>query len=215
MKAVLFDFDGTLADTLPLCYKAFQHVFETFDQRSLSEADIRGMFGPSETGIIRDNLENSRVEEAIEAYYDVYEREHAAFVQQEPALTELVQVMKEQGWLLGIVTGKAQRSLDLSLDALGLREYIDVEVSGDDVATPKPHPEGLELALNQLGVAAHEAVYVGDSDADFEAGARAGMKTIGVRWLPGYEPAAWTQTPDFTCDSTKSWAGTLAACMKA
>ncbi|WP_081742054.1 MULTISPECIES: HAD hydrolase-like protein [Bacillaceae] len=56
IKAVLFDFDGTLADTLPVCFLAFESVFKKFDERDVTTEEIKSMFGPSETGIIRENL---------------------------------------------------------------------------------------------------------------------------------------------------------------
>jgi pyrophosphatase PpaX len=68
IKAIIFDFDGTLADTLPVCFSAFQAVFRKFDNRELTPEEIKAMFGPSETGIIRRNLINTDHENAIELY---------------------------------------------------------------------------------------------------------------------------------------------------
>jgi pyrophosphatase PpaX len=56
IKTIIFDFDGTLANTLPICYFAFQCVFSEFDHKALSPHEIKAMLGPSETGIIRTNL---------------------------------------------------------------------------------------------------------------------------------------------------------------
>jgi pyrophosphatase PpaX len=56
IKAIIFDFDGTLANTLPICYYAFQKVFKVFDNKDLSTDEIKAMFEPSETGIIRENF---------------------------------------------------------------------------------------------------------------------------------------------------------------
>jgi len=69
MKAIIFDFDGTLANTLPICYYAFQNVFKQFNNKVLTSEEIKAMFGPSETGIIRENLINTNKEQAIEMYY--------------------------------------------------------------------------------------------------------------------------------------------------
>ncbi|MBL2346880.1 HAD family hydrolase, partial [Klebsiella pneumoniae] len=56
LRTIIFDFDGTLADTLPLCYYSFQNVFWQFDNKKITEAEILSMFGPSEVGIIHENL---------------------------------------------------------------------------------------------------------------------------------------------------------------
>jgi pyrophosphatase PpaX len=80
IKAVIFDFDGTLADTLPVCFFAFQAVFREFDNRELTNEEIKAMFGPSETGIIRKNLMNNDYEKAIELFYEKYNDEHQNLV---------------------------------------------------------------------------------------------------------------------------------------
>ena len=80
IKAIIFDFDGTLANTLPICYYAFQCVFNEFDSRNLSIEEIKAMFGPSETGIIRENLSNSNKDAAIELYYAKYSERHNQLV---------------------------------------------------------------------------------------------------------------------------------------
>lgn len=81
IKAVIFDFDGTLADTLPVCFLAFEAVFREFDNREVTTEEIKAMFGPSETGIIRENLKNNNYDEAIELYYEIYSKRHRNIVQ--------------------------------------------------------------------------------------------------------------------------------------
>ncbi|WP_108669349.1 HAD family hydrolase [Peribacillus acanthi] len=196
MKAVIFDFDGTLADTLPVCFIAFKGVFKEFDNREVTTEEIIAMFGPSETGIIRENLRNSDYEKAIELYYEKYNDHHRTIVQNNEEINSLIHQLKTDGYKLGIVTGKARRSLDISLDCLGLKNVFDVIVTGDDVEFPKPHPEGINKALEQLSVSNKEAVFLGDSDADILAGKRANVYTIGVQWLPNYQTMEFKVQPD-------------------
>jgi pyrophosphatase PpaX len=94
------------------------------------------------------------------------------------------------------VTGKARRSLDISLECLGLDNYFDVIVTGDDVEFPKPHPEGINKALEQLGVSNKVAIFLGDSDADILAGKQANVHTLGVHWLPNYQTIEFSIQPD-------------------
>ena len=196
MKAVILDFDGTLANTLPICYCAFKRVFSEFDNRELSSEDIKAMFGPSETGIIRENLCHQNKEQAIEMYYETYTAFHEDLVEHNQEIDDLLQYLKNMGVKLGIVTGKAKRSLDISLKALQMEDLFDVIITGDDVTNPKPHPEGVIKALSDLGVDRSEAVFVGDSDADIQAGAKANVYTVGVQWLPDYQTAKFTIEPD-------------------
>ncbi len=196
IKAVIFDFDGTLADTLPVCFLAFESVFRKFDNREVSSEEIIAMFGPSETGIIRDNLKNGNYDEAIELYYEIYRDRHEAMVQNNEEISTLLRQLKTNGYKLGIVTGKARRSLNISLDCLGLDNIFDVIITGDDVEFPKPHPEGINKALELLSVSPNDAVFLGDSDADIIAGKQANIHTIGVHWLPNYQSPHFNTQPD-------------------
>ena len=201
IKAIIFDFDGTLANTLPICYVAFQEVFKEFDNRYLSSDDIRAMFGPSEIGIIRENLKNSNKENAIELYYEKYLEHHEHLVKPNSEITKMIRYLKEKGIKTGIVTGKARRSLDISLKALHMDNLFEIIITGDDVIHPKPHPEGLTKALSLLEVERNDSMFIGDSDADIEAGLKANVTTAGVKWLPDYQPSEFSVIPNYTIES--------------
>ncbi len=205
IEAVIFDFDGTLADTLPVCFLAFEGVFKKFDNRAVTTEEIIAMFGPSETGIIRKNLKNNKYEEAIELYYEIYRDQHSNIVQHNEEIKILLEHLKTNGYKLGIVTGKAKRSLDISLDCLGLKTFFDVIITGDDVELPKPDPEGIYKALEKLNVSHKEAVFLGDSEADIIAGKEANLLTIGVHWLPNIQTAEFKNQPDEKYSSVKDF----------
>ncbi|WP_307068910.1 HAD family hydrolase [Alkalibacillus filiformis] len=196
MKAIIFDFDGTLADTLPVCFYAFQAVFKDFDNKEVTPDEIKAMFGPSETGIIRENLMDSNHDKAIELYYEKYSEKHQELVFENEKVNELLLFLKREGYKLGIVTGKASRSLHISLDCLNMKDLFDVIITGDDVSIPKPHPEGLNKALAQLNIKNTDAIFLGDSDADILAGKKANVHTIGVQWLPNYQALEFGVQPD-------------------
>lgn len=205
MKAIIFDFDGTLANTLPICFYAFQRVFKEFDNKDLTSKEIKEMFGPSETGIITKNLSNPNKDEAIEYFYEKYSELHKDLVECNPEIIELLQSLKEIDIKMGIFTGKAKRSLDISLKALDMEGMFDVIITGDDVINPKPDPEGLLMALSLLKVKNSEAVYIGDSDADIVAGLKANVFTIGVQWLPEYQTSAFTEEPNLVLKSIEEF----------
>lgn len=105
----------------------------------------------------------------------------------------------------GIFTGKARRSLDISLKALDMDELFDVIITGDDVIKPKPDPEGLLKALSLLEVENSDAICIGDSDADIIAGVKANVYTIGVQWLPEYQTPVFSKQPDLLINSIKEF----------
>ncbi|MFZ3579164.1 HAD family hydrolase [Virgibacillus sp. DJP39] len=201
IKAIIFDFDGTLANTLPICFVAFQDVFKEFDNKDLSSDEIRAMFGPSETGIIRENLENSNKENAIELYYEKYLEHHEQLVKPNSEINEMIAYLKEKDIKIGIVTGKARRSLDISLKALHMDNLFEIIITGDDVIHPKPHPEGVVKALSLLEVGKNDSMFIGDSDADIEAGLKANVMTAGVQWLPDYQPSEFSVKPNYIFES--------------
>lgn len=196
MKAIIFDFDGTLADTLPVCFYAFQSVFKEFDNIEVTPDEIKSMFGPSETGIIKENLMDSNHDKTIELYYEKYSEMHREFVVENKEINDLLLLLKREGYKLGIVTGKASRSLLISLDCLNMKDIFDVIITGDDVTIPKPHPEGLNKALAQLNIKNTDAIFLGDSDADILVGKEANLHTIGVQWLPNYQTLEFSVQPD-------------------
>jgi len=202
IKTVLFDFDGTIADTLPLCFHSFRRLFRHYDGRHVTDEDVVSMFGPSEAGIIRINLaKRDGVEQAIEDFYAYYEEHHTEMVKPNREIADLLEQLKASGMKLGIVTGKARRSLDISLKHLQLEGLFDVTVTGDDVEEPKPAPEGVLKALSALGADKGEALFVGDSDADIAAGRSAGVTVIGVRWLDVVQSPVFAVEPDATVAS--------------
>ena len=202
MKAVIFDFDGTLANTLPICYFAFQSVFKDFDNKVLSANEIKEMFGPSETGIIRNNLSHANIDDAIEQYYAKYSEFHDQLVDNNEEIEHLLRNLKNAGIKLGIVTGKARRSLDISLKILQMEDYFDVVITGDDVIEPKPHPEGVLKTLTLLEIDNKDAIFIGDSDADIIAGLKANVFTIGVQWLPDFQTTFTLEKQALIIEST-------------
>jgi len=117
--------------------------------------------------------------------------------------------LRDKGLILAIVTGKARRSLDISLQALQMQDYFGYIITGDDVINPKPHPEGDIKALSLLGITNNEAIFIGDSDADIEAGKEAHVHTIGVQWLADYQTASFSIQPDAYFDKIQQFLRSL------
>ena len=205
MRAIIFDFDGTLANTLPICFYAFQNVFKKFDNRDLSSKEVTSLVWHSDKGIIRNNLSNPKKEEAIEYYYEKYFEHHNRLVETNLEILELLNYLKKLDIKIGVFTGKAKRSLDISLKALNMDGLFDVIITGDDVINPKPDSEGLIKALSILAVNNSDAIYIGDSDADIVAGVQANVYTIGVQWLPEYQTSTFSEQPNLIIKNIKEF----------
>ncbi len=206
LKAVLFDFDGTLADTLPLSFKAFKTVFNQYDGRIVTEEELVGMFGPTEDEIIAMNLKNIlAVPKAIADYYEIYKQGHFDDIPSNQEIMDLLNYLKSQNIKLGVITGKSKQAFNISSEALQLSRFFDLEITGDDVEEPKPHPEGIFKALEIMGVDKKEVIFLGDSNADINAGKAAGISTYGVQWLSTYQNATFEVKPDLIFSNTQEF----------
>ncbi|MZQ81353.1 HAD-IA family hydrolase [Paenibacillus sp. 5J-6] len=195
-RLILFDFDGTLADTLPASFDAFRAVFKKYDGQDVTNEQLVAMFGPTEDDIIARNFNHQEfVHEAINEYYDLYGRGHSGR-NDSNSILELLILLKENGLQVGIITGKSRRAFLISSEALKLSQYFDYVVTGDDVAKPKPDPEGIYEAMEYCGAQPEEVVFLGDSNADIRAGIAAGVQTYAVQWLPTYQSTAYEEKPD-------------------
>jgi len=195
-KAVLFDLDGTLADTAPDLAAAVNQMRK---QRNLELAPYAGLrphasagargllaagFGimPEDTG-----YEAMRIE-----FLDNYERAICKRSSLFAGVAELLAMIAERNMPWGIVTNKAARFTQPLIPLLGLQQAHCV-ISGDTTPYSKPHPEPLLEAARQLQVAPQDCCYVGDDIRDIQAAQAAGMHSIAAGW--GYcgqtEPAQW------------------------
>ncbi|RYM06320.1 HAD family hydrolase [Sporolactobacillus sp. THM7-7] len=198
LSTVLFDFDGTLANTLPLTIYGMQQVFEKYDHQSFDEEGIIDMFGLPEDGMIAENFRNKEnVPVAIDRYYQIYQSEHERLVEKNPEIVTLLRYLKERNIQVGVITGKSRRAYRLSEKALGFEGVFQSVITGDEVKSHKPDPEGILRTLQLFQAKKEESIYIGDSNSDVLAGQAAGIHTAGVHWLPVSQSKAFPARPDF------------------
>jgi len=118
IKAVIFDLDGTIGDTLPLCIKAFRHSVEPLIGRSVSDAEIIATFGPSEEGTIMA-LAPNHYDKGVADYLQHYEAYHEMCPSPFAGIEELLNTLKEADIRIAMVTGKGKYSLPFHLNSLG------------------------------------------------------------------------------------------------
>ena len=182
LKAVLFDWDGTLADTAEASFRCYVRTFEELGIAFDREAYAR-TYSPNWYLTFRA----LGVPEERWGYLDRRWLEH--FATEEIALIdgarELLASLVSRGLATGIVTSGGRERVSRELEHHGVAQHVHASVYGCDVARKKPHPEGLELCLSRLGVAADRAVFVGDSPEDIEMAKAAGVRSIAI---PGGYP---------------------------
>ncbi|AJK86507.1 MULTISPECIES: pyrophosphatase PpaX [Lysinibacillus] len=181
VKALLFDFDGTLLNTNELIIQTFMHVLNERFPGQFSPKDCLKFIGPSLKQTFNDIAPGE--EEALIAKYRAWNLEHHdELVSQYPDVVSTLEQLKAQGILLAIVSTKRNDTIDRGLSILGATHLFDVRIGTDNVKNVKPDPEPVLLALEHLGVGKDDAIMIGDNSHDIEAGHRAGVRAAGVAW---------------------------------
>jgi len=184
-KTVIFDLDGTIADTLPLCIAAFKKSIQPWLQKEITEEEIIATFGPSEEGTIR-KLIPAHEEEGVKAYLKYYEEMHHTCSAAFPGITALLEYLKNAGVQLAMVTGKGIHSTRLSLKQFGLEQYFEIMETGSPEGPNKVN--GIRSVLSRLNANAGESVYIGDAPSDILACREVGVPIAAAAWASTANP---------------------------
>ena len=182
LKTVLFDLDGTLADTAPDLADALNTVLGNNGKAPLPFEQIRPVVSHGGIALVRLGFgiepEHPEFDALRQQLLDVYANGIANKTKLFPGMAELLSSIETAGMNWGVVTNKPTWLTKPLLDALQLTQRAVSIVSGDTLAERKPHPSPLLYACEQAGSRSMECVYVGDAERDIVAGHRAGMKTV-------------------------------------
>lgn len=182
-STLLFDLDGTLVDSIDLIVSSARHAFAGFAGRAPSDEEWRAGIGRPLLTMFREFAPDDAEVERLAARYRAYQMEHHdRLVRAYDGIVPLVTELARQGHPMAVVTSKVDWLAAHALAHVGLATAIPVVVGCDSCTRHKPHPEPVERALALLGAPAGDALFVGDSPHDVEAGRAAGVWTIGVTW---------------------------------
>lgn len=196
VKALLFDFDGTLLNTNTLIIETFRHVLEEYAPGKYTDEDYVRFIGPSLEQTFLAECPDCTTE-MVHKYRMWNQAHHDTLVSEYPNVKETLEALHAQGIKLAIVTTKIRTTMERGLQLMGVAHLFDVTITLDDVDHPKPHAEPIEKALAQLGVCREEALMIGDNSHDIEGGKNAGVKTAGVAWSIKGEAFLRSLHPDY------------------
>ncbi|MSU65699.1 MAG: HAD family hydrolase [Opitutus sp.] len=178
-KAVVFDLDGTLVDSLPLVLRAIAHAIGPFGPAPTM--DIFSHLGGPPERFLHSLVSDARHVPAAVQRLAAYHNENAHLLQLFEGAQTMLGQLRGEGVALGIWTGRDRTSTIPLLRAHGLADLFEVVMCGDDLSTHKPDPEGLREILRRLALPADEAIFVGDADVDVLGGVACGVDTVLIR----------------------------------
>ena len=181
IKAVIFDIDGTLVDSVDLHARAWQEAFASFGKQ-IPFDKIRHQIGKGGDQLMpvflsKEELEKSG-EELEKFRSDLFKREYLPKVRAFPKVRELFEAILAMGKKVALASSAKGDELAIYKRIANIEDLVEEETSADDAEKSKPHPDIFQAALDKLNVRSDEAVVVGDTPYDVEAAAKAGLKTI-------------------------------------
>ena len=184
-KAIVFDLDGTLLDTLTDLAASTNYALRSCGMPEHSIDDVRRFVGNGVcmlmTRAVPDGENNPRFDEAFSVFRQHYMQHCLDTTCPYPGIMEALARLKEKGMMLAIVSNKMQVATE-ELRQHFFSQYIDVAIGESAAIRKKPAPDTVNEALRLLGISHDEAIYVGDSDVDIDTARAAMMPCASVLW---------------------------------
>lgn len=181
-RVVLFDLDGTVLDSAGIILASMRHATREVLGRVIPDATLTAAVGgPGLEEQMRILGGDDHVDALVRVYRAHNEPLHRG-IELFTGIEDVLLALKEDGRLLGLVSAKRRRTVELAFAETEIGHLFDVVVGGDETPNQKPAPDPLLLALERLDAAPREAVYIGDSPFDVAAAKAGGLASIGVTW---------------------------------
>ncbi len=205
---VLFDLDGTLADTIPLIVASYQHAFRTVLAEEVTEARARAWIGrPLLPALLEESPEHGV--ELDRVYREWNLANTARRIRRYDGVPELLEQLAAEGVTIAVATSKRRETARIALVAVGIDHLVDVVAALEDTTAHKPAPDPLLHAAASLGVDPAACAYVGDATVDVLAARAAGMSAVAVTWGAGERDALAATGPDALADTVPDLAAYL------
>lgn len=188
LKLAIWDIDGTLVDSRVVIQNAMDRAFQRAGLGGIEYERTRTIVGlelnEAVARLVPPDYGAARTAQLADWFRQAFVEQRAANGFDEPlypGARETVERLADEGWLLGVATGKARRGVDIVFGHHGLLRYFDT-VQTVDHGPGKPHPRMVLDALKETGAEAARAVMIGDTRFDMEMGRSAGVHSLGVGW---------------------------------
>jgi len=187
-KAVIFDLDGTLLDTITSIATCGNQTMEAFGYGPFSEEEYKYFVGDGASNLVKRALikggdkELDNFEEALKLYRELFRDGCMYRVKPYPGIVELIEQLKEKQIRVAVLSNKPHAETVRMIENFFGKECFDVIFGQRENVAIKPSPEGVYQILKQMQLAVDDILYVGDTATDMKTGKEAGAFTIGVLW---------------------------------
>ena len=183
VEAILFDFEGTLVDFQWKLSEAVEEALETLREIGFAKDRIRSrkystLLKEAMQMAAEFGLQPDQVRERIGDVYDRYDKDALTRWALRPGVKDFLHTVKKKGIHVALVSNDGGKSLFKALKKLGLEDFFEVALSRNDVLNLKPSPDGINLALERMGVSRDSSIFIGDSLDDVNAARNAGLRVI-------------------------------------
>ena len=188
MKLIIFDFDGTLADTRQLIVNTMQQTIQELELAPRTDDQCASMIGLPLKQAFTDliPMTNEMGDQCAETYRRIFNENNASYVIPTfPNVIDTLLHLSAEGYILTMASSRSRKSLLDFVQTMHLEEIFPYILGADDVTHAKPHPEPVLQTLEAFGCPPEEALVVGDTKYDIEMGSRAGTRTCGVTYGNG------------------------------
>jgi HAD superfamily hydrolase (TIGR01509 family) len=183
-KAVIFDVDGTLVDSVDQHAQAWQDAFRDFGN-DVGFLDIRGQIGKGGDQLMPVFLSKEEMQQKADKLEkhrsDLFKRNYLPLVKAFPGVRDLFQRLLADGWQIALASSAKKDELDTYKRIANIEDLVDTDTTSEDAEKSKPHPDIFQAALDRLqGCSVKDVLVIGDTPYDAQAAAKAGIKTVGV-----------------------------------
>jgi phosphoglycolate phosphatase len=201
LKLLIFDLDGTLADTAIDITNAVNYALKPFGIRPFSVEEIKRMVGSGITNLLHslippEHISDHTLKDVVERFL-VYYSEH--ILDNTVAYPHVKETLQQLGaYKKAVISNKRESFSKKVLEGIGILQYFDIVLGSDSVSERKPSPVPVLEVLKRLGVSKDEAIMIGDSNYDIQTARAADVRVIAVTY--GFRPKEMLKDADYMID---------------
>lgn len=202
IKAVLFDLDGTLLNTLKDLNEASNNTLRYFNLPLVTINQTKQFIGNGVKMLLKRSAFNADIdyELAYEVFKKYYRNHIKDYTSVYDGIIDVLKYLKSKNIKIAVTSNKYQEGVEILVNDL-LNPYIDIALGSSETVKVKPHPDMVNIVLDKLNVSSDQCLFIGDSDVDIITGKTNNIKTIGVTWGYKDKKVLENEKPDYLIDN--------------